>query len=248
MNNTYYTGNGRNDGLYGNNSSSIVTYFEWFIFQASNSQPATPTTGSWDFTNNVGIPPTGWSNTPPTTGTTPIWVSITVVNSRLPALVNWSAPGIFNGLVGPTGPTGNLGPTGPSITGPTGPFGPTGPTGIQGPTGPGVGATGPTGPTGTNGTNGTNGPTGPTGSTGASGPTGSNGPTGPTGAASTVAGPTGPTGPGGSGSVGPIDYNTNVINTNITFTTGQNGVSVGPITVNSGYTVTIPSGQRWVIL
>jgi hypothetical protein len=39
-----------------------------------------------------------------------------------------------------------------------------------------------------------------------------------------------------------------VVTTNYTFTAGKNAMSVGPITVNSGITVTIPSGQRWVIL
>ena len=33
-----------------------------------------------------------------------------------------------------------------------------------------------------------------------------------------------------------------------TLTTGKNAESVGPITINSGKTVSIPSGQRWVIL
>jgi hypothetical protein len=31
-------------------------------------------------------------------------------------------------------------------------------------------------------------------------------------------------------------------------TTSKNGLSVGPITINSGVSVTVPSGQRWVIL
>jgi hypothetical protein len=30
--------------------------------------------------------------------------------------------------------------------------------------------------------------------------------------------------------------------------TGQNAISVGPITVASGATVTISSGQRWLVL
>ena len=33
-----------------------------------------------------------------------------------------------------------------------------------------------------------------------------------------------------------------------TISTGQNAMSVGPITINSGISVTVPSGQRWVIL
>lgn len=39
-----------------------------------------------------------------------------------------------------------------------------------------------------------------------------------------------------------------VVTTNYTLSTGKNAESVGPITVNSGVTVTIPSTQRWVIL
>ena len=38
------------------------------------------------------------------------------------------------------------------------------------------------------------------------------------------------------------------VTTNYTLSTNKNAESVGPITVNSGITVTIPSGQRWVIL
>jgi len=30
--------------------------------------------------------------------------------------------------------------------------------------------------------------------------------------------------------------------------TGNNALSVGPVTVNSGISVTVTSGQRWVIL
>ena len=38
------------------------------------------------------------------------------------------------------------------------------------------------------------------------------------------------------------------VTTNYTLSTGKNAESVGPITVNSGITVTIPSDQRWIIL
>jgi hypothetical protein len=38
------------------------------------------------------------------------------------------------------------------------------------------------------------------------------------------------------------------VTTNYTLTTNYNAESVGPITINSGVTVTVPSGQRWVIL
>jgi len=38
------------------------------------------------------------------------------------------------------------------------------------------------------------------------------------------------------------------VTTSYTFPTGKNAESVGPITINSGATVTIPSASRWVIL
>ena len=38
------------------------------------------------------------------------------------------------------------------------------------------------------------------------------------------------------------------VTTNYTLSTSKNAESVGPITINATATVTIPSGQRWVIL
>jgi hypothetical protein len=38
------------------------------------------------------------------------------------------------------------------------------------------------------------------------------------------------------------------VTTNYTLSTNKNAMSVGPITINSGISVTVPSGQRWVIL
>lgn len=42
--------------------------------------------------------------------------------------------------------------------------------------------------------------------------------------------------------------NTTTVTTSYTLTTGKNASSVGPITVNSGVSVTVPSGARWVVL
>ena len=42
--------------------------------------------------------------------------------------------------------------------------------------------------------------------------------------------------------------NSLIVTTSYTLTTGKNAMSVGPIQVNSGATVTVGSGQRWVIL
>jgi hypothetical protein len=50
------------------------------------------------------------------------------------------------------------------------------------------------------------------------------------------------------GTVGPLVYNYNTISANITVPSGQNGLSVGPMTINSGYSVTVTTGQRWVVL
>lgn len=42
--------------------------------------------------------------------------------------------------------------------------------------------------------------------------------------------------------------NSLIVTTNYTLSTGKNAMSVGPITINSGITVTVPSGARWVVL
>lgn len=52
----------------------------------------------------------------------------------------------------------------------------------------------------------------------------------------------------GSASTKAIAYNATSIAENITTTSGNNCLSVGPITIASGNSVTIASGQRWVIL
>ena len=52
----------------------------------------------------------------------------------------------------------------------------------------------------------------------------------------------------GASAGGTIYENSDTIATNYTLTTGKNGMSVGPMTINSGITVTVPSGQRWVVL
>ena len=38
------------------------------------------------------------------------------------------------------------------------------------------------------------------------------------------------------------------VSTSVTIPTGYSASSVGPITVSSGITVTVPSGSRWVVL
>ena len=52
----------------------------------------------------------------------------------------------------------------------------------------------------------------------------------------------------GGGSDDIFFENGQVVTTNYTLTTGKNAVSAGPVTVDVGVTVTIPSGQSWVIV
>jgi hypothetical protein len=51
---------------------------------------------------------------------------------------------------------------------------------------------------------------------------------------------------GGSDSV--FFENDQTVTTNYTLTTNKNAVTAGPVTVNSGVTVTIPSGSSWVVV
>lgn len=53
---------------------------------------------------------------------------------------------------------------------------------------------------------------------------------------------------GNAGSGGVVYENGQTITSNYTMTTNKNGMCVGPITVSSGVSVTIPSGSRWVVL
>ena len=53
---------------------------------------------------------------------------------------------------------------------------------------------------------------------------------------------------GGASAGGAIYENTNSIDANYTLTTNTNGMSVAPVTVAGGVTVTVPSGARWVII
>jgi hypothetical protein len=55
-------------------------------------------------------------------------------------------------------------------------------------------------------------------------------------------------GGGLSGAGGAIVINNTTISANYTIASGTNGFSVGPMTVSSGYAVTVSSGQRWVVI
>jgi len=47
---------------------------------------------------------------------------------------------------------------------------------------------------------------------------------------------------------GVIITNKTTVTESYTFTSGVNGFSVGPITIASGFSVTVISGQRWVVI
>jgi hypothetical protein len=55
-------------------------------------------------------------------------------------------------------------------------------------------------------------------------------------------------GVGGAQAGGVIYENSQTVTSNYTITTGKNGFSVGPITIDSGVTVTVPSGSVWTII
>jgi hypothetical protein len=52
----------------------------------------------------------------------------------------------------------------------------------------------------------------------------------------------------GNAAVKAIAYNANSISENVTVTAGNNGLSAGPIIINTGYAVTIETGAAWVIV
>jgi hypothetical protein len=101
--------------------------------------------------------------------------------------------------------------------------------GKTGATGPGAGATGPIGPTGA---------------------TGIQGPIGPGGGATGATGATGVTGIGitGGGTDEVFWENDQVVTTNYTITTNKNAFTAGPITINAGVVVTVPSSSTWTVV
>ena len=54
--------------------------------------------------------------------------------------------------------------------------------------------------------------------------------------------------PTGSNSDTVFYENSKVVTANYTLTAGKSAMSVGPITINTGVTVTIPTGNKWVVL
>jgi len=50
------------------------------------------------------------------------------------------------------------------------------------------------------------------------------------------------------GGIGAVLLNADTATVNGTISTGQNGLSVGPVTLASGVSITVSSGQRWLVL
>jgi hypothetical protein len=56
------------------------------------------------------------------------------------------------------------------------------------------------------------------------------------------------TGGGGGGGSSTILENDQTISANYTVTAAKNGISVGPVTINTGIAVTVGTGQRWLVM
>ena len=50
------------------------------------------------------------------------------------------------------------------------------------------------------------------------------------------------------GGIGAVLLNASTVTASGTIATGQNGLSVGPLTINSGVSITVASGQQWVVI
>jgi hypothetical protein len=70
------------------------------------------------------------------------------------------------------------------------------------------------------------------------------GPTGSTGAV----GPTGTSGVNGGGTDEVFIETDTVVTTNYTITTNKNALTAGPVTINPGVVITIPSGSVWTVV
>jgi hypothetical protein len=99
------------------------------------------------------------------------------------------------------------------------------------------GKTGATGPEG--------GPTGPLGATGA---TGIQGPIGPGAGSTGATGATGAGAIGGSGTNEVFFLNDQAVTASYSIPSTKNAMTAGPITVNSGVIVTVPSGSTWTVV
>jgi hypothetical protein len=95
------------------------------------------------------------------------------------------------------------------------------------------------------------GATGPVGATGLNGATGATGPSGGPAGATGSTGATGPAGSGGATGAGTDEIfweNDQNVTASYTISTNKNAMTAGPITVDAGVTVTIPSGSVWTVV
>ena len=53
---------------------------------------------------------------------------------------------------------------------------------------------------------------------------------------------------GGAQAGGVIQVNKTTASVSYTIPTGSNGLTVGPVTVASGVSITVATGQRWIVL
>jgi hypothetical protein len=99
--------------LTGENGTDGTSVFVYTVFQQSASAPATPgASGSYNFGTTTGTPPTGWSNTPVSTNTNPIWATTaqatttTTGGTWTATSTSWSTPVQYTGAGGVDGTRG----------------------------------------------------------------------------------------------------------------------------------------------
>lgn len=102
------------DGVDGQDGNSVA---QISIHQRASSAPATPTGGSYNFTNNTITPPSGWSASIPA-GTDPVYTSYAIASingtSGTDSSITWGSPEISfqNGSDGTNGTNGSNGSDG----------------------------------------------------------------------------------------------------------------------------------------
>jgi len=99
--------------LTGENGTDGTSVFVYTVFQQSASAPATPgAQGSYNFGTTTGTPPAGWSNTPISVNTNPIWATTAQATTTIPGGTwtavagDWSTPVQYTGAGGVDGERG----------------------------------------------------------------------------------------------------------------------------------------------
>lgn len=99
------------NGIDGTDGTDGLSVYQFNVFRRASSTPTTPTGGSYDFTNNSAVAPTGWSTTIPS-GSDPVYVSTTTASISGPTgsdtTLTWTAPIelVRNGIDGIDGTEG----------------------------------------------------------------------------------------------------------------------------------------------